>query len=340
MELSSKTMSLIKKACKGKTHIKLTIGYLTGGKKTIKVFDESGEIQNDNYIYEIASISKTFTASLMAKYIHENKMSLDDSIQKYFGGLDCSKYYPTLKRLATHTAGYSMALPLSWREFLMTPITGFPALPNVDEIKAVLLKNNRRNKDYPWVYSNYGFVLIGHALGVISGKGYWDAMDEFLSTELGLPNTYTGTLPEKNLHGFNRKNENCGNFVFDKSPNIPSGDGEISASAEDLLTYAQLNINDEKPYLPLCHKKYANVSSMVSLIFRIIGGVEKIDMGLGWMLNKDNNDILWHIGDLGPFSSYLSIDKDMKLASVVLSNYKLNTIKIGLSILEGLQKHA
>jgi hypothetical protein len=96
----------IKKACKGKRHIKLTIGYIFDGEKKIKVFNENGEIENEGYTYEIASITKTFTASLMAKYIHENKMSLDDSIQKYFAGLDEKKYYPTLRRLATHRAGH------------------------------------------------------------------------------------------------------------------------------------------------------------------------------------------------------------------------------------------
>ena len=61
-------------------------------------------------------------------------------------------------------------------------------------------------------------------------------------------------------------------------------------------------------------------------------------MGLGWMLNKDNNNIIWHSGDSDSFSSYLAIDKDKKLASVVLSNYRMDTIKIGASVLETLQK--
>ena len=101
-ELGLEIQSLIEKACRGKKHIKLTIGCVLDGEKTVKVFNENGVIKNENYIYEIASITKTFTASLLAKYIHENKMSLDDSIQKYFVGLDANKYYPTLKRLATH----------------------------------------------------------------------------------------------------------------------------------------------------------------------------------------------------------------------------------------------
>ena len=338
-ELGLETQSLINKACKGKKHIKLTIGYVLDGKKTVRVFNENNEIQNENYIYEIASITKTFTASLLAKYIHENKMSLDDSIQKYFEGLDDDKYYPTLKRLATHTAGYSIQLPFSWYDYLKTPIYGYPKLVSADRLKTILKKYQRLDKDYPWVYSNYGFTLIGHAVGVISGEGYWNAMDDFLVNDLGLQNSYTGTDPEKNLHGFNKRNKDCGNYVFDKKPNIPSGEGDISSTAEDLLTYAQMNMYEEKPYFPLCHMKYASAQSMLASILVKASGVDKIDMGLGWMLYRNNNRVIWHSGDSDSFSSYLAFDKDKKAVAVVLSNYKIDTIKIGISLLESLQKN-
>ena len=339
MEINSNTMALIKKTCKGKKHIKLTIGFLSNGVKTVKVFGENCEIQNENYIYEIASITKTFTASLMAKYIYENKMSLDDSIQKYFDGLDDNKYYPTLKRLVTHTAGYSMNLPFTWRDFLAVPIKGYPPLQNVEKLKRILQKHLRKDKDYPWVYSNYGFTLIGHAVGVISGKGYWNTMDDFLKNELGLEDTFTGICSKKNLHGFNKKNVDCGNYdKFEKIQEIPSGEGDISATAEDLLRYAQINMNEEKPYLSLCHKKHSSVSSAFAAILRRAAGVKEFDMGLGWFLNKDDNNIISHSGDSDCFTSYLLIDKNNKLASVVLSNYKMNTLKIGLSVLKYLQK--
>ena len=338
-QFDQNTLELIKKACFGKKHIKLSIGCVLNGEKIVKVFNENSEVPKKNYIYEIASITKTFTASLLAKYIYENKMSLEDSIQKYFDGLDENRYYPTLKRLATHSAGYSINLPFSWREYLMTPFTGYPKLPNVEKIKVILQEKLLKNKAYPWVYSNFGFILIGHAVGVISGNGYWNAMDDFIANELCLQNTYTGTCPNKNLHGFNKKNVDCGNYVFNKSPEIPCGEGDISSTAEDLLTYAQTYINNGKPYLSLCNKKHSNVSSVLASILRNAAGVKEFDMGLGWFLNKDDNNILSHSGDSDCFASYLVIDKSRKLASVVLSNYKINAIKLGISVMEFLQQN-
>ena len=117
-EISDKTLKLIKKTCRGKKHLKLTVGYLTGNDSVIKIYNENGEIDSDKkYYYEIGSITKTFTASLMSQYVLENKMSLDDSIEKYIEKLGVNQYYPTLLRLATHSSGYSERLPFNKREY-------------------------------------------------------------------------------------------------------------------------------------------------------------------------------------------------------------------------------
>ena len=74
VEISDKTLGLIKKTCKGKKHLKLTVGYLTGNDSVIKIYNENGEIDScEKYYYEIGSITKTFTSSLLSKYVFENK---------------------------------------------------------------------------------------------------------------------------------------------------------------------------------------------------------------------------------------------------------------------------
>jgi CubicO group peptidase (beta-lactamase class C family) len=130
-----------------------------------------------------------------------------------------------------------------------------------------------------------------------------------------------GTNPEKNLHGFSLgTNEDIGNWVWDKNLMAPAGG--ISSTAEDLLEYARMNMFEEKPYFELCHQKYVDA--------------KKHDMGLGWVLQKNKNHILWHNGGTGGFRSYLGIDKHKKCAVVVLANYVINTDKIGIGILDSL----
>jgi len=326
MHIDSATLELIKESCSGKEHIKLTIGMLVDGEKSIQVFDQTGQIEDESHIYEIGSITKTFTSSLLAKYIHEQKMSLSDSIQKYIEGLDSKKYYPTLKRLATHTAGYPSHLPLE-EEYYMKLVKGltidetkegtFPFKMDFNKMVRLLCENSLQDKDYPWQYSNFGIALVGYAIGAVSGLGYWETMNNFLSDELNLMHSYTGTCPNKNLHGFNRQNEDIGNWEWDKDFVAPAGD--ISSTAEDLLDYARINMFEEKPYLALCHQKHVDSND--------------IDMGLGWGLQKNKNQVLLHNGGTSAFRSYLWIDKQKKCASVVLSNYIIDADKIGQSIL-------
>lgn len=142
-KLGPEFQTFIEKACKGKNHIKLTVASLVNGEKTVQAFGANGEIPNENDTYEIGSITKTFTTSLLAKYVHEGKMALDDPISKYVEGLD-DAYYPTLRRLASHTAGYG-ALParigFGIKMLLLTALTGsrnggvMPDCLKIDEVR-------------------------------------------------------------------------------------------------------------------------------------------------------------------------------------------------------------
>ncbi|MGH4117868.1 serine hydrolase domain-containing protein [Clostridium sp.] len=336
-EISDKTLRLIKKTCKGKKHLRLTVGYLTGNDSVIKIYNENGELDSyKKYYYEIGSITKTFTASLMSKCVFENKMSLNDSIQKYIEKLIADQYYPTLLRLATHSSGYSGSLPLSKSEYfkmILGLISGGgdmkknnPLNMDFNKMKMLIEKHKLKDADYPWKYSNFGVSLIGYALGIVSGKGYWDTMNNFLQNELGLSSTYLG-ISNKNLHGYDNKNNDCVNWQWNKN-NIISSAGAISSTAEDMLKYAKINIYESKPYLSLCHKKQGY-------------GKNKHDMGLGWFLLKKNNNVILHGGGTGCFSSFLCCDKDKKVAAVVLANYGLGmncNENIGFSLLESLQK--
>ncbi len=334
-QLDKKTLDLIKKTCKGKKHIKLTVGFIIDGEIVIKVFNEDGETDSEGYTYEIGSITKTFTASLLSKYVFENKMQLNDSIQKYIAELDGNQYYPSLRRIATHTAGYPERYPLNQWEFInlfKDMIIGGniqrvnPLDMDFNKMLALIQKSILKDMDYKWKYSNFGMALLGYAIGTVTGKGYWDAMNDFLVNELGLRHTYLGTSGN-DLSGFSTKNEHCGNWNWDKI-NLISPAGAISSTAEDMLTYAKLNMYEEKPYLSLCHQKHTK-------------GAKKYDMGLAWWLREENNNIMSHGGGTGCFSSFLAMDKQKKVASVILANYRLginSDEKIGFSILEGLQK--
>ncbi len=336
--MDAEILGLIKKQCKGKQHLKLTVGALADGSMTVSVYDENDETESKDYIYEIGSVTKLFTASLTAKYLYEGKITLDDSIGAYIPGLAPNRYYPTVKRLLTHTSGYSIRFPRSRSDYLkniFSPLTNesFSATLYMDEQKMREILNgvNLADKDYGWRYSNFGFALLGYALGVISGKGYASAMDEFLTNELGLLHSYTGTDSDKNLPGFLKGDASGGNIAWGGNLLRPAGD--ISSTARDLLRFAEINTNEELPYLAICHRKHAKHGLLFSRLL-------DVDMGLGWWAGK-KEPWLMHGGDTATFSSALIADKERKTAAVVLSNYpgnSLNLAKIAIPLLQSLNR--
>ena len=328
--------SLIKKLCKGKTHMKFTVGTLVNGETICKMFDADGEIPFESYGYEIGSVTKSFVGLMLAKNIHEGTMSLDDPVSIYVDGLDASKYYPTLRRLVTHTAGYG-GIPLTGRDyakFIFNDIFKgssnggkLPIHMDLKKMTALLQNTPMEDKEYPWKYSNFGIGVLGYAIGVVSGKGYWDTMNDFLYNELGMEQTFTGITPDKILQGYDRKNQNIGNWEW-SNDNYFAPAGDLRSTATDLLTYAKMNMNEEKPYMAMAHKKYADLS-------------EEWGQGLGWLQDSNNHNIIYGMGGTGAFYSFLGIDKQGKVACVVLSNYLVDLKHtVGRAILKDLRQEA
>jgi len=332
-QINKKIIDQIMKEAKGKKHLKLNIGLMIEGETILKTFDETGEIEYENNIYEIGSITKTFTASLLAKYVWEKKVQLNDTIGKYIPNLDPDTYYPTLKRLASHTSGYTEYQFTGWKGIKILVDTLFkryklvrenPTCMNYETMLKDIQKHRMHDKDYKAVYSNFGIGVLGYVLGSISGLGYWDTMNEYIKTDLGLSNTFLSTQPGKNLNGFSPKNENWGNYTWDEN-NLISPAGALSSTAEDMLQYAKMNITGEREYFTLCHEKYASLT-------------KDYDMGLGWWLHKKNNNIVLHGGTTGCFDTFVGFDKEKKTAVVFLPNYRwgfTSQLKIGSMILMG-----
>jgi len=333
-QFSAETQNLIQKLCKGKTHMKLTIGTLVNGEANFKMFGADSEMPYESQGYEIGSMTKTFVGALLAKYINEGKMSLDDPISNYVNGLDTSKYYPTLKRLVTHTAGYG-SIPITrldiakfiFNDIFKGSMNGGKLPPfnmDLERMTKLLCETTVEDKDYPWKYSNFGIGVLGYAIGQVSGKGYWNTMNDFVQNELGLTQTFTGNSPNKILQGYDRKNRNIGNWEWGNDYLAPAGD--LRSTAADLLTYARINMNEETPYLAMTHKKYADLS-------------KEWDQGLGWLQNPSNHNVIYGMGGTGAFYSFLGIDKQEKVACIVLSNYLIDLKHtLGRAILKDLQE--
>lgn len=307
--INKSTVNLIQEYCKNKPHLTLTIGIYSNGEENIIPFGECGEVAAENRLYEIGSITKIFTASLLAKYVYENKIRLEDKIDQYLN-LKEAPHYPTIAQIATHYAGYGeipfdkvhkvIALTLFGNMKQHNPFIKY----DIEWLKNEAYKHALNNKKYSWQYSNFGYAILGLVLAEIESANYKQCLTSFIKNELDLEETQYGSNNPRHLLGYSGKRK-CGNWDWpDDAGMAPAGC--ISSNISDLMKFAKMNLHDEKPYFSLCHQKQAEVS-------------EGFEIGLGWMIKKDDN-IIWHNGETGCFHSIVGFCKERDSAVVILSN--------------------
>jgi CubicO group peptidase (beta-lactamase class C family) len=189
-ELSSMTYKeMLDYTTKDNKNAVITVGIIQNDKMTYDVYGEDGiKLAPEEHTYEIGSITKTFTTSLLCKAISEDKISLDNSIDEYLN-LPKKDNYPTILRLVTHTSGYK------GHYFEKPMISNFLHKQNdfngiSEEILLERLgKINLNDSDYSFKYSNFGMATLGVVLEQIYDKDYTQLMNEYISDDLGLKNT-------------------------------------------------------------------------------------------------------------------------------------------------------
>ena len=84
----------------------ITVGTIRDGQMAYTVYGADGvELEHRAHVYEIGSLTKTLTASMICQAVSEGRLSLDATIDKYLD-LPEKAHYPTLRELLTHTSGY------------------------------------------------------------------------------------------------------------------------------------------------------------------------------------------------------------------------------------------
>jgi CubicO group peptidase (beta-lactamase class C family) len=305
----------------------ITIGIISQGQVSYTVYGENGMVMEPKeYTYEIGSITKTFTTSLLCKAISENKIQLDDPIDKYLQ-LPKKDYYPTIRSLVTHTSGYKKYY--FERPMISNFLNGQNDYYGITGNMLVRRIGNLdlENKEYKFSYSNFGLAAVGAVLEKVYNKDYAPLMDTYIKNDLGLDNTKisTGT------------GDLAGYWEWSKSDAyLPAG--ALLSNISDMLAYAQMQLQERPTYLSLAHQSLAEIHATSDVNKKMEINLDEI--GVGWVIDKENN-ITWHNGATGNFNSYIGFDKDSQIAVVVLSNlppkHRIPATVIGIEILTDLQ---
>lgn len=155
-------------------------------------------------VYEIGSITKTFTAALVLRRVEQGRLSLDEAVTRWLPELQGPADGITIRHLLAHTSGLSSA-PMA--EDMSLPVSAGALLAAVRDRPAEFSPGAR------FRYNNNGYALLGLIIERESGRAYADLLREELLEPLGLSRTAPCAFEDASRPtGFNH------NFVDDEGP--------------------------------------------------------------------------------------------------------------------------
>lgn len=316
-------LDMIKYDCSNKNN-KISIAVIENGNITYHIYGSNGK-ETTIYDYEIGSISKTFVGLLCAKAVNEGKLNLTDSISKFLD-LDDTKYYPTIERLLTHTSGYAayyFESSMIGNKFahITNDFYGISRTQILNNVRSVSLED----KDYPFVYSNFGISVVGLVLEKIYNGSFTEIMNEFIRSELNLSNTQVAKQ-SGNLDNYWKWKENDGY--------IPAG--SIVSNIEDMASYLKIYMTESLNYSSNTFVKLKDINANNAIYERM--DIRMDAVGMTWILDSKNG-LAWHNGATTDFNAYMGFTKDGQKGVVILSNLRSNDrismTVIGARILTG-----
>jgi len=289
------------------------VGVLDNGNQEIYGFGEThrgqGDAPNGDTIYEIGSITKAFTGTLLGDMVNDGKIKLDAPLQDSMPpGVMLHQYkdHPIkLVDLASQSSGLPR-LPYN-----MGPKdTRNPYVDYTPELMYEFVgKHQLSRAPGEYEYSNLGMGLLGNILARKAGRSYEELVVKRICDPLKMSDTRM-TLSEDQKRRlappYDAQLSDEKNWEFDAL----AGAGALRSTANDMLKFAAAALGDDKqPVAKAIHTAWTPHH----------GKPGDIRVGLAWHQARDGQT-WWHNGQTAGYSSALFIYPPKKLAVVVLAN--------------------
>jgi CubicO group peptidase (beta-lactamase class C family) len=285
-------------------HVGLSVVMVRGTKAWFYNFGSTSRTTREkptpDSVYEIASVTKTFTGALAAKSLLDHHMQLDADFRQYlpehYPNLEWQGHPMTLRSLATHTSGLPRDLPdtddlYAHRDPETLPYKLIARESGIDRAHYLKELHNVALRSQPGTtenYSNLGFKVIGWGLEHVYGLPFERLLQEQILLPLGM--TSTGfALSSKEKSRLVKGYSPAGHLMPYHLRNAGAAYG-LYSTPRDMAKYIEWQLNDSNPVIALAHKPI------------------KIDSQSGkalvWNLSTpDGSRLLWHGGGTFGMSS-------------------------------------
>jgi CubicO group peptidase (beta-lactamase class C family) len=299
----------------------LSIGLLKDGHSYLYNFGkvrqgEKGAPSSDT-IFAIASISKTFTGTLLAQAVLEKRVRFDEDVRKYLDGaypnLEFEGHPIELQFLVNHNSGLPFNLPdipenrppfsAPVSSTIRQTLNNYSRQDFLRDLHAVQIKTVPGQK---FSYSNAAAVLLSIVLERVYQMPYEEIVKRKIAGPLGMQDTTISLSDAQRVRLAQGYDEN--GAVVGYPPEIMLGAAGLKSTAADLLKYAGWELAEQDPAVKLSHQPRFVLT-------------ENYSVGLNWQIIKSEaNRRIWQDGSTPGFLSICMTFPELHMAVVVLSN--------------------
>ncbi len=313
----------------------IVVGVYKDGRSFIKgygtVKKDAPAVPTSTTLFQIGSVSKLLTASLLQSLCDEGVVSMDATLNELLGTsmpLSPAVQSVTLRQLVTHTSGFP-SIPQSLEDkatqvagndkLLLDPYSHLGPSYVFDYLATAQDKREAGRFEY----SNYGMGLLAHVLEKVTGRDYESLVKEKVLLPLGMTSTAITLTPEMRAQlaqGYTEKGLPTPVWRFAAL----AGAGAYSSSAEDIVTFIQASLQS------------GSAASQRFQKMRVpqFDGDSRIGWAQPGFLDRlfGNRGVVWHNGMVGGYAAYLAIDEASKSGVVILTNQANATEMLGMML--------
>ena len=270
---------------------------------------KTNQTLNSSSAFNLASISKTFTSSLVLMYVQEGRLKIDDQVHTYLPEFPYKDI--TIRHLLNHTHGM-----VEYFDWVIDTLKINDTIGN-DQLLALLSKHKPALNSVPgekFNYCNTGYAMLSEVLETISGMPYATLLKSKITKPLKLENTYVQTVkmpksPKTRVYGMKFKDGRWNAFDLTTLDEVV-GDGNIYSTIYDLQKWDQALRNGKVLKSAILQEAYtpAVVKEKPTMVY-----------GLGWIINEPGKKVS-HSGSWNGFKNNIVRDLQNGYTLISLSN--------------------
>lgn len=333
-ELDILVDSLVRRFARQTALVGLSVGVVTKDASVMygygEVVKNTKQIPNAQTIFEIGSVTKTFTALLLAEAVSQNRINLDDDIRNHLKGNYTNLQFQgepiRFRHLVNHTSG----LPRLPDDLEQQPSydEGDPYKNYSKEMILAYLHKVKLSKR-PGThseYSNYGVALLGLLLESAMGRPYEELLTLYVYQPLGMKSTFANVPESLKKQMVELYDKNCAFVVTPWNLGDVTPAGGLKSTPEDMMAYMHGQLNNATQAIKLSHNQTYMESSGQGVAY-------------GWMLLTLNNGdhLYWHNGATGGSTSFCAFIPERGVGIVILNNSNNSVDDLGMLLIASIK---